>query len=149
MSEVVLEVPARRDQLAEVRFLLSKALADDGHLSSRRLEDLRLAVSEACANAVDAQLRAGSDAPLRVVIDASASGVVVTVTDHAGGFDPDEVDPIPPATDPGRLRHERGLGLPLMRSLVDELTFTRTGDGTIVRLVVRDSEAVPTSDRNA
>ena len=61
----------------------------------------------------------------------------MTVTDHAGGFALEDVDPLPPATDPGRLRHERGLGIPLMRSLVDEVTFTPTGDGTTVRLVVR------------
>jgi anti-sigma regulatory factor (Ser/Thr protein kinase) len=84
----VLEVPARRDQLAEV-------------------------------------------------IKVDDAEVAVTVTDHAGGFDPDDVLPIPSVTDPQRLRHERGLGLPLMRSLVDELTFTPTGDGTVVRLVVR------------
>jgi serine/threonine-protein kinase RsbW len=137
MPEVVLEVPARRDQLAEVRLLLSKAIVDDGRLPARRLDDLRLAVSEACANAVDAQLLAGSDAPLRVGIEVDDDEVAVTVTDHAGGFDPDDVSPIPPVTDPQRLRHERGLGLPLMRSLVDELTFSRTDDGTVVRLVVR------------
>ena len=40
-------------------------------------------------------------------------------------------------TDPGRLGHESGLGLALMRSHVDEVTFTATPDGTSVRLVVK------------
>jgi anti-sigma regulatory factor (Ser/Thr protein kinase) len=47
------------------------------------------------------------------------------------------VTPAPGATDPQRLRHERGLGIPLMRSLVDDVTFTPTGDGTAVRLTIR------------
>ena len=47
------------------------------------------------------------------------------------------MDPLPVATDPQRLRHERGLGIPLMRSLVDEVVFTPTLGGTAVRLVVR------------
>jgi serine/threonine-protein kinase RsbW len=135
----VLELPARRDQLAEVRLLLSKTIATEGHglLPPRRIEDLRLAVSEACANAVDAQQRIGAEDPLHVTIDVHPGSIAVTVTDHAGGFDPAAVDPIPAATDPSRLRHERGLGLPLMRSLVDEVTFTPTADGTAVRLVIR------------
>ncbi len=138
MGLTVLELPARRDQLAEVRLLLSKTISAEAEdeVPPRRLEDLRLAVSEACANAVDAQLRAGVDEPLRVAIEIEPGQVAVTVTDHAGGFDPDEVDPLPPATDPTRLRHERGLGLPLMRSLVDEVTFVPTDRGTAVRLVL-------------
>ena len=62
--------------------------------------------------------------------------MVVTVTDHAGGFVPDEVDPLPSVEDPGRLRHEHGLGLPLMRSLAESVTFAPTADGTAVRLEV-------------
>ena len=138
-SVVVLEIPARRDHLALVRLVVSGTAAIERLVPEGRLEDLRLAVSEACANAVDAQLAHGGDAPLRVEIDVDADAVAITVTDHAGGFDADEVDPIPRATDPQRLRHERGLGIPLMRSLVDEVTFTRTDDGTAVRLVVRVS----------
>jgi hypothetical protein len=69
-------------------------------------------------------------------IELLPTGVAVTVRDHAGGFAPDEVDPLPDADDPGRLRHERGLGLPLMDSLTELLTFTRTEHGTAVRLEV-------------
>ena len=61
-----------------------------------------------------------------MAIELTGSGVAVTVSDHAGGFAPDEVDPIPTADDPGRLRHERGLGLPLMESLAESVTFTPT-----------------------
>ena len=39
------------------------------------------------------------------------------------GSSPDDVDPLPSVDDPGRLRHERGLGLPLMRSLAESVTF--------------------------
>jgi serine/threonine-protein kinase RsbW len=136
-SVVVLEIPPRRDHLALVRLVVSGTAAIERLVPERRLEDLRLAVSEACANAVDAQQAAGIDVPLTVQIEVDKAEVAVTVTDHAGGFEPEAVDPIPVATDPQRLRHERGLGIPLMRSLVDHVSFTRVGDGTAVRLVVR------------
>lgn len=140
-SVVRLEIPARRDHLALVRLVVSGAAAIERLVPARRLEDLRLAVSEACANAVDAQLEADPDVPLQVDLELAEGWVAVTVTDHAGGFEVAAVDPIPGATDPQRLSHERGLGIPLMRSLVDEVTFTPTGDGTAVRLVVRNPEA--------
>jgi anti-sigma regulatory factor (Ser/Thr protein kinase) len=134
---VQLQIPPRSDHLALVRTVVEGAARIGGSLPDRRLDDLRLAVSEACANAFDAQVETSSDAAILVSIELDDDTIAVTVTDHAGGFAVEDVDPIPAATDPGRLRHERGLGIPLMRSLVDELTFTPTGDGTTVRLVVR------------
>jgi anti-sigma regulatory factor (Ser/Thr protein kinase) len=138
MSSVVeLVIPPRSDHLALVRIVIEIAASIDRQIPERRIDDLRLAVSEAAANAVDAQLASGREAPVHISIELEEDLVAVTVTDHAGGFDVEDLDPIPPVTDPSRLRHERGLGIPLMRSLVDEITFTRTPDGTAVRLVVR------------
>jgi serine/threonine-protein kinase RsbW len=136
---VELEIPPRSDHLADVRLAVQHAASLDGRVPEQRVDDLRLAVSEACANAFDAHAMIASDSPVHVAIDADDAGIAVTVTDHAGGFDLDELAPIPPVTDPLRLRHERGLGIPLMRALVDEVTFTRTSDGTAVRLVVHAS----------
>jgi anti-sigma regulatory factor (Ser/Thr protein kinase) len=131
-----LQIPPRSDYLALVRRVVATAAGVGDVLSDRRIDDLSLAVSEACANAIDAQRASGSPDPVEVAIDLTPTAVVVTVRDHAGGFAPEEVDPIPAADDPGRLRHERGLGLPLMRSLAESVTFTPTADGTAVRLEV-------------
>ena len=133
---IELQIPPRSDHLALVRLVVQSSAAIDRRVPESRIDDLRLAVSEACANALDAQEDTGSAAPVRISIELDEDLVAVTVTDHAGGFDVDGLDPIPSVTDPLRLRHERGLGIPLMRSLVDEVTFTRTADGTAVRLVV-------------
>lgn len=136
-SVIHLEIPPRRDHLALVRAVVTSA-AEIGHrLSGRRLEDLRLAVSEACANAIDGQERAGSTAPLEIRVEVDEDAIAVTVTDHAGGFAPDELATLPAATDPGRLRHERGLGIPLMRSLADDVRFRATDGGTAVRLELK------------
>ncbi len=131
-----LEIPPRSDHLALVRRVVAAAAGIHAVLTDRRIDDLSLAVSEACANAIDAQRSTGSTEPLGIVIELEPGGVVVTVSDHAGGFSPDEVDPIPAADDPGRLVHERGLGLPLMRGLADAIAFTGTPDGTDVRIEV-------------
>jgi anti-sigma regulatory factor (Ser/Thr protein kinase) len=131
-----LQIPPRSDYLALVRRVVAAAASVDEVLTDRRTDDLSLAVSEACANAIDAQRVVGSAAPVEVAIELLSGGVAVTVQDHAGGFAPEEIDPIPEADDPGRLRHERGLGLPLMESLTESVTFTPTDGGTAVRLEV-------------
>lgn len=134
---VELRIPPQPEHLALVRLVVERTAAVGASLPPRRVDDLRLAVSEACANALDALSAVGSDAPVEICIEPAERSLSVTVTDHAGGFDLDALEPIPPATHPARLRHERGLGISIMRSLVDEVAFTRTADGTAVRLVVR------------
>ena len=42
----------------------------------------------------------------------------------------------PPVTDPDRLNFERGLGIPLIRTLVDSASFVRKESGTSVRMTV-------------
>lgn len=139
-SVVRLEIPPRRDHLALVRLVVSGAVAIDRPVPERRLEDFRLAVTEACANAIEATQRADRTTSVVVTIELDEGLAVVTVLDRAGGFEPAEAEAAPPATDPQRLRHEHGLGISLMRSLVDEVTFTRTGDGTEVRLAIKSGE---------
>ena len=131
-----LQIPPRNDHLALVRRVVATAAATGDELPDRRIDDLSLAVSEACANAIEAQAAMGAGQPVTIRIDLGDGEVAVTITDHAGGFSPDDVDPIPSAEDPLRLRHEHGLGLPLMRSLASSVWFDRTDDGTAVRIVV-------------
>jgi len=63
--------------------------------------------------------------------------VQVDVRDRGPGFDPDEIDPLPDPEDPARLEHEHGLGVPLIRTLADEVDFRAAEDGTVVSLSLR------------
>jgi anti-sigma regulatory factor (Ser/Thr protein kinase) len=69
-----------------------------------------------------------------VRLRAAAGHLVVEVSDDAGGFDPAALVPHPPVETPERLQHERGLGVPLMRQLADDLDFTGEDGGTTVRM---------------
>ena len=136
-SEVELRIPARAEHLALVRVVVTALAESDAKLDGARLDDLRLLVSEACANAIEAYNRRGRPgAPVRVRCSAHPGQVEVEVHDDAGGFDPDALVPHPPVEAPERLHHERGLGIPLMRTLADLAEFRAEGDGTTVRLVV-------------
>jgi anti-sigma regulatory factor (Ser/Thr protein kinase) len=110
---VTLAIPPRPEYVAVVRVVVTAAAAAGSALESDRIDDLRIAVSEACTN-----------------------GVCVTVRDRGAGFDPATITPPPPMEDPQRLLVERGLGIPLLRALADQVEFTSGDDGTEVRLVV-------------
>jgi anti-sigma regulatory factor (Ser/Thr protein kinase) len=137
-DRIELDVPARPEFLALVRSIVTLIAETGSKLPDRRIDDLRLAVTEACANAIDAERRKPEEErkPITVRCDLEADYVVVEVHDEGGGFDPDALTPHPDVTKPDRLQFERGLGIPLMRELTDELDFRHEGGGTTVRLLL-------------
>ena len=147
MAECVeLEVPASNEYLAVVRTVTATLAAVASQLPDARIDDLRLAVTEACANAIDAERRKPDDhqRPIRLTLEVDGDKVAVEVHDEGGGFDPDSLTAHPPPNRPERLAFERGLGIPLMRALADDVEFRSDGEGTTVRLVIarRQREAV-------
>lgn len=137
MAVVELEIPARPAYLSLVRLIVDAAVGSLAPgLSVARLDDLKIAVTEACSNAIEAHEAILADGPVvvRCVIDEHR--VTVDIVDRGRGFDPNRVEALPAATDPRRLRHESGLGIPLMRTLTDEVAFSPDEDGTRVSLTV-------------
>lgn len=135
-----LQVPARPEYLALVRMVVAGTARVDPLLDDERVDDLRVVVSEACTNAIEAVLErdaAGDpDATIEVECRLSASQVEVVVSDRGRGFDPDALASLPSVTDPSRLRVERGLGIPLIRALSDEAEITSDERGTRVRVAL-------------
>lgn len=132
-----IEIPPAFEHLAMVRSVLSSALEAEPALKEERLQDLRLAVSEATTNAIEAHNRAGISAAVGIHITVADDRVTVRISDQGGGFDPGKLKKHPPVTDPERLEYERGLGVTLMRRLTDDCTILPTTEGTTVSLVVR------------
>jgi len=138
-NEVLLRVPAKSDYVALVRVVLAAAAAIDPESRDDRVDDLRVAVSEAVTNAVEAHQTAGTDSHIEVRCFTSGHNVEVTVRDRGEGFDPDAVPVVPDAEDPQRMFFENGLGLPLMRKLVDKTDIESGDEGTLVRLIIDTS----------
>ncbi len=119
--DLELSIPARAENVAVVRHLLG-GVGDVLGLDPEILDDIRLAVSEACANVV-VHAYPDADGLLIVHVYASPAGVTVAVRDHGSGM--------APRTDSPGL----GVGLPLIASLTRTLELSApAGGGTEVRM---------------
>jgi serine/threonine-protein kinase RsbW len=136
MAEVSLEIPARVEYLVLARQVVAAAATVDEVFQDERIDDLRIAVSEATTNAIEAHAGLSDGDRILIRCNLDDERIEVEVLDQAGGFDPGRVPapPEPEAVD--RLEFERGLGLPLMKTLADETEIQSTSGGTAVRLVV-------------
>ncbi|MFQ6097775.1 MAG: ATP-binding protein [Armatimonadota bacterium] len=134
-AEVIeLVLPAENRWLQSARLTVS-GVASRARLSVAQIEDLKLAVGEACTNAVEHAY--GPDHPnptIRIRCKILSDQFVVEVIDEGCGFLLDEsvLDPkCPPAG-------EHGLGLFIICSTVDHVDIdTAPGAGTKVTMVKR------------
>ena len=129
-----LEIPASPEYIAIARLVVSSIASSRRNLADDRIDDLKLAVSEACTNAIEASRRAGDR--VTILIQDDDERLEVNVQDQGPGFDLEALPTHPPVTDPERLNFERGLGIPLIRTLVDDVEFASSTGGTSVRMTV-------------
>ena len=112
-SPVRLSLPARARNIAVVRRAL-EAVAEELALPRRLVEDMRLAVTEACTNVVRHAYsgdEADDQSALRVELRPQPRGMLVVVEDRGRG--------VSPSPDGGL-----GLGLPLIAALTEDLEIT-------------------------
>jgi serine/threonine-protein kinase RsbW len=140
--ELELTFPPKPEYVSTARHTVA-ALARLHEVPDEVVEDIKLAVSEACTNAVAANAKVGEGDPVRVVASVDEDAIVIEVFDVAG-LDPGLLDR-DPEFDSEEFSFERGLSLPLLRGLVDSLDIRpREGRGAILRMrLALSSGAVP------
>ena len=135
-GHLAFEIPARSDFVWFARVVVASAAELRPDIGAERIEDLKLAVSEAVTNAINAQSRVGRDDRIRLECHLTEDEITVVIHDHGGGFSSGDVPDLPEPDHPDRLLHESGLGLHLMSMLTDESEVSSDDDGTDVKLVV-------------
>ena len=133
MSESVvhLRFPAKPDYLLLARLALS-GIARELPLGDEVLADLKLALTEACGNVVR-HAYADGDGDVSILFTIDDSRILMTVEDYGDGIRaPDAIDETPVE---GPL--EGGMGMSIIRAIVDELQVEPANDGrgTVVRMV--------------
>ena len=137
MSEGVLrEVTLALPMVPEMEIEASKtatAIAESIRMSPDRIDEVRMAVVEACINALE-HSRA-SDREVFVTFQVLGEGdpekLRIMVHDNGIGFAPDEVEP-PTMESKLKAMRKRGWGLKIIKGLMDEVEIRSGAEGTTV-----------------
>lgn len=131
---VHLTIPAKPDYVGIARLTIS-GIANRMGFSYDDIEDLKLAVSEACTNAVD-HAYCGGEGEIFVSCNIYVDRLQIEVIDRGNSFDVQEVEkrtgPIQMKPSMNAVR-ERGLGLYLMKTLMDHVEI-KGDNGVIVSM---------------
>jgi serine/threonine-protein kinase RsbW len=133
---IALRFPAEAQYLILARLALA-GLAQAARLDPETLADLKLAVTEACANAVRHAYAPSAEGHVTVVYELDAGAIRVTVDDDGVGFVPPPIETGAPFERDGLAHADHGMGLSIIRAIADDMRITSgpNGRGTSLQLL--------------
>lgn len=102
-------------------------------LNENKFNNISLAVAEAISNSIKHGNKNDKNKKVFIKIEVKNDQMIVTLKDEGTGFDPNT---IPDPTKPENILKESGRGVHIMRSLLDDLRFNFTPNGTEIVLII-------------
>jgi serine/threonine-protein kinase RsbW len=135
-----LQVPAHPASLEAVRRFVA-AQASEAGLTERAVEQVRMAVDEACANVVEHAYAGEQGHSLDVRVETEGDRIIVRILHTGRAFDPDSYRGPARLEESVRQRRSGGFGVFLMQRLMDEVEYLTRGRVSEVRLTKRRAAA--------
>jgi serine/threonine-protein kinase RsbW len=128
-----IKYPARFEYLDEIRdYVGQKARA--ARFTDKDVYSIQLATDEAASNIIEHAYAGFSDASLELTCVFEKNKLIITLLDHGKSFDISKVDKPDLKADLSK-RKIGGLGIYLMRKLMDEVRYEVTKSGNLLTLV--------------
>jgi serine/threonine-protein kinase RsbW len=143
-AERKLTFPGRFDSLAPISEFVTRA-AEAAGLDERAVYAVQLAVDEASSNVIEYGYGGKGPDQIEITCCIDSDGLTVTLRDYGPPFDPESVPP-PNVHASLEKRNSRGLGLYLMRRLMDDVRFDFSSASGNILTMVKRKKPLPPSD---
>ncbi len=130
---VQLTIPSRTESLHQARDFVADQAREVG-FDEELVGMIALAVDEACTNIIKHAYQYAKDQHIEINIEKMNGSFIISIADEGKSFDPSIIH----APDMKEyLSHFRrgGLGLHLMRSLMDKVDYNSNGKKNVVRMI--------------
>lgn len=142
---IEMKIPAKPDYIGVIR-LTSSGIAERMGFSFEDIEDLKIAISEACTNAVQHAYKAHEKGEVVIGYGLYKDRLEVMVADQGMSFDfrelREKIRPYDRHQDTGEFMREGGLGLYLIEALMDEVKIHHTDGVTVFMTKYLEGEKV-------
>ncbi|MCU0342285.1 MAG: ATP-binding protein [Ignavibacterium sp.] len=116
-----LKVKSKTENLSIIRDFINSSAADAG-LKADVIESIILAVDEACTNIIKHAYKSFPDGELIIKTKSTLNRFIISITDFGNSFEP-EMIPEPDLQKYYRQRRVGGLGMYLMKTLMDDVKY--------------------------
>lgn len=117
-----LRIQSKTENLSVIRDFVSLNALKAG-IPEATIEKIILAVDEACTNIIKHAYKHSPEGKIIIKVEYDKEKLSVTITDYGISFEPDKV-PVPDLQKYYREHRVGGLGLYLIKSLMDDVTYT-------------------------
>lgn len=115
-----LQIASRTDNLGVIRLFIGD-IARKAGFNEDTISDIELAVDEACTNVIKHAYHYDANQQIDIAVELNDRQMAIVISDHGSGFDPDSIE----NPDQRIRKHARGgLGIALMKKIMDEVSFS-------------------------
>ena len=114
-------IKSKTENLSIIRDFISSKAANAG-IQNEEIENIMLAVDEACTNIIKHAYHSDPDGKIIVKVEYNSTNFKVIIEDYGITFNPDNV-PVPDLRKYHKDKKVGGLGMYLMKALMDEVKY--------------------------
>lgn len=126
-------VNASTEQLAKVRKLVATFAQQQG-FSEEQIQDIRLAVDEACTNIIKHAYQYDDSKEFEINIESRENQLWISILDNGHTFDPSSYKK-PDIEDQIRKKKRGGVGVYLIQKLMDKVEYHSSGGKNEIRML--------------
>lgn len=132
-KEIRYTIPSKLNELRRIE-KITEGIAKELDLSEDQQDNLSIAVTEAVGNAIVHGNKKDPSKTVQIVFRIKENSIRISIQDQGGGFNPDKLaDPL----DPKNLMKESGRGLFILKSLMGNVSFQFSPQGTTVQFELK------------
>jgi serine/threonine-protein kinase RsbW len=127
--------PAKFEFLNEIRDFVAE-VARDGGFDDKEIYSVQLAADEAASNIIEHAYEGIADGQIELACEVRGAELIISMQDHGKSFDSKKVKK--PNLKVGLSERQiGGLGIYLMRKLMDEVKYRSSGTGNLLTMIKR------------
>lgn len=125
-------ISASTKNLAEIRNFVTKYAEEQG-FTADKIADIRLAVDEACTNIIKHAYQQDEREEIQIWLEFDEDQLNVIIADRGKSFDPENYHK-PNLADQIKKKKRGGMGVHLMRNLMDNITYEKKDGSNILSM---------------
>ena len=133
ISKIEIVISSSTDYLSLVRSFI-ELHGREFELSNKEIAHISLAVDEACTNIIKHAYKGSENGKIKIKIDKKKNKFIVKLTDNGLHFDPSIV-PEPNVEQSQKMKKGGGLGMFLMKNIMDEVKYNAKGKSNELILI--------------